>query len=117
MSRSVFGYLELAAKAALDGKSRGFRHGAVGLRRDGATVISTNLPTQKPERTTHAEHRLCRKLDWGSTVYVSRTLLDGSLAMSRPCGSCMMAMRAKGVKRVYYSIGPGEYGVIDVGKP
>lgn len=62
----------------------------------------------------HAEARLCRKLDSGSVVYVGRVLRsDGSIALAKPCGRCEARLRNTGVKKVFYTIGPGEWGCLE----
>lgn len=113
---TVTRYFRLAKQVALKGDTleakRQYRLGAIGIRSDGATVTASNIPNRKPEPRAHAETRLARKLDWGSTVYVVRILSDGTLAMSRPCKRCQNAMRLRGVKCCYYSINDSEYGVI-----
>ena len=106
----------LARQAALHGDDKGIRRqyrlGAVGLRSDGTTVTSNNLPCQSPNKHAHAEARLCRKLDWDSEVFVVRITMTGGLTNARPCDNCMHAMRLRGVKRIYYSINENEHGVI-----
>ncbi len=111
--------LHVAARLANDlwGKHRqGYYLAAIGVRRDGALVHATNKAQLAngfvPVPSTHAEARLCRKLDAGAEVYVARVTRDGLWAMSRPCEGCEAALRARRVRRVYYTIGPGEYGVL-----
>lgn len=113
--------LHVAARHAIDlrGKQRqGYYLAAVGVRRDGAIVRATNKATRAkqnlPVPSTHAEARLCRKLDVGAEVYVARVVGDGSWALSRPCERCCLALMARRVRRVYYTIAPGEYGVMDL---
>ncbi len=112
---NVTKYFRLARQAATRGNTREakrqYRLGAVGIRTDGTIVYSNNIPNRTPEPMAHAETRLVKKLDWGSTVYVVRILSDGKLAMARPCLKCQGAMRLKGVKNCYYSINSDEYGV------
>jgi len=60
----------------------------------------------------HAEARLARKLDYGSVVYVSRTLKNGDVALAKPCARCYAILRGKGVRKVFYTINESEYGVI-----
>jgi tRNA(Arg) A34 adenosine deaminase TadA len=107
-------YFRVARQTALKGDSkearRRFRLGAVGVRSDGAIVTSNNISNRLPEPNAHAEARLTRKLDWGSTVYVVRILSDGSLATARPCKHCLNTMRLRGVRYVYYSISDKEHG-------
>jgi tRNA(Arg) A34 adenosine deaminase TadA len=115
---TVHKYFRLARKIAATGDTkeatRQYKIGAVGIRADGAIVASSNIPHRTPEPRAHAETRLARKLDWGSVVYVVRILSDGQLANARPCKSCRAALRGRGVKRVYYSIGEKEYGVLEM---
>ncbi len=93
--------------------------GAVGIRGDGAIVTASNGPViifndekkgSFPE--AHAEIRLSRKLDVGSIVYVARVRKgDGMYGNARPCKDCRTALKARGVKKVFYTIGPNEYGI------
>ena len=92
---------------------RAFRLGAVGLRADGTLVASANGPATEPAPAAHAEARLARKLGRGGEAWVARVRRDGSLAMARPCSSCLRRLRASGVTRICYSIGAREYGVIE----
>lgn len=95
-----------------DGRS--FFHGAIGVRKDGAIVHAINGSSKVPSRQAHCEYRLSTRLDVGSVVYVVRRRKDGTLANSKPCMNCEKAMRSVGVRRVYYSIGDSEYGVMDL---
>lgn len=64
--------------------------------------------------TAHAEARLAKKLDVGSVVYVARVRCDnGKLAMSKPCPHCERILKNRGVKRVTYTIGENEFGVLE----
>src|SRR5688572_29910381 len=106
--------LERAAGLSLYGQeSRKYRLGAIGLRRDGATVCSTNGGV-KGARTpsAHAEFRLSRKLDRGAIVYVARLAASGNVSNAKPCKGCQLAMKHRGVSKCYYTISPTEYGVI-----
>ena len=62
----------------------------------------------------HAEARLARKIDYGSVVYVARTLKSGEIAMARPCDRCYAVLKAKGVNKIYYTVNDSEYGVISL---
>lgn len=105
-----------AASAAIRSKDiRTFLLGAVGLRADGVFVSSRNIPAPEAtfERSHHAETRLARKLTPGSTVWVARVARkDGFWAMAKPCHGCERRLRAAGVSRIVYTIGPNEWGVI-----
>lgn len=99
--------------------TKGMQHrrkllGALGVRSDGTIVTSYNGCAENRKPEIHAERRLVAKLDVGSTVYVARTRReDGELAMAKPCIRCENALRHRGVKKVVYTIGPDEYGVIE----
>jgi len=111
-------YFRLARQVATKGDThevvRQYKLGAVGIRTDGAIVASSNVPHRTPEPRAHAEARLVRKLDWGSTVYVVRIKSDGTLATARPCKKCISAMRLKGVRQCYYSMSETEWGVLNL---
>lgn len=87
------------------------RHFALAIRADGALVHAVNSRIKEPAWQPHAEARLCRKVDVNAVVYVLREA-KGEWANSRPCENCQRLMKRKGVKRVYYTIGPSEYGVL-----
>jgi cytidine deaminase len=89
-----------------------YRLGAVGIRDDGVIVASFNGCPTEVEWAHHAESRLCRKLTPESIVAVARVLASGVVAMAKPCASCRRCMERVGVKRVYYTIAPNEFGVI-----
>jgi hypothetical protein len=108
-------YLKIASHLSVRGSLvRRYRIGAVGVRRDGTLVYSWNSAVETPTPEGHAEAKLCRKLDWGSTVYVARTRKeDGRLAMAKPCKDCERLMRRRGIRRVEYSINDNEFGVLE----
>lgn len=91
---------------------------AVGVRRDGAVVHSSNKAIRAPGSLriwgTHAELRLCRKLDAGATVFVARVTRDGHWATAKPCQQCMNRLRSQRVRRVFYTTGPASYGVLSL---
>ena len=117
-SRDVFKRFKQAASVAVSRDDiRTFLLGAVGIRSDGALVRARNESTTKPEKSAHAEARLARRLNVGSVVYVVRvSRLDGSYTLARPCDNCMRVLQNRGVKTIYYSISPCEYGVIDLAR-
>lgn len=114
MRNNVKFYLNRALSIAISDR-KSYKHfflGAIGIRADGASVSATNVRTMLRCGDAHAEARLSRKLDVGSIVYVARAAKNGDWAMSRPCPLCERALRNKGVKKVYYTIGPNEFGCI-----
>lgn len=112
-------YFEMARKIATKGDTNGvkrqYRLGAIGIRTDGATVSASNISSRAPHPRAHAEARLTRKLDIGSTVYVVRITRTGELTSARPCGACRQIMLQRGIVRCYYSISEDEYGVLNYG--
>jgi tRNA(Arg) A34 adenosine deaminase TadA len=108
-------HLQSALKLCATGdKRRKAFIAAVGLRTDGTLVSSLNGCSTEISPSSHAEARLVRKLGVGATVYVGRVLrLDGSVAMAKPCVRCENLLRHRGVKRVYYTIGPKEWGCLE----
>jgi tRNA(Arg) A34 adenosine deaminase TadA len=114
MRKKIFNYFELAAQLAISKTDRrSFMLGAIGLRSDGVIVKALNAPTEAPNYKTHAEKRLVAKLNVGSIVYVARVRRDtGEFGLSKPCFSCMKAMKTAGVKKVYYTISQNEFGMI-----
>lgn len=113
MNKKIFYYFEIASKIARRGDDRDHFLGAIGLRSDGAIVSAFNGRARDRERRMHAEYRVSKKLDYGATVYVARVLKETKFGIARPCISCMKALKTRGVKRVYYTIGPNEYGWYD----
>lgn len=121
---NIASMLDLAADTAFDTISRSkqaYFLGAVGIRRDGAIVAATNqaqtqamISGAPADRnwSAHAERRLCRKLDAGSFIFVARVNRKGEWRMSRPCDRCQRSLQHRRVRMAYYTIAPGEYGVI-----
>lgn len=106
MNNRIRKLFALACRAA-SRRDRRFRRdylvGAIGIRADGARVSSQNLPDCNRRACSHAETRLCRKLDFGSEVFVVRIGRDGKLMDCMPCPWCLKNLVDKGVKKCYYS--------------
>lgn len=114
---NVWKYFELAERVArLKDDQRIHKLGAIGLRSDGVIVAAPNAPAQDKAPFAHAEARLCRKLDKGAIVFVTRASNDSAFRykLARPCDSCQRLMARKKVERVYYTISDNEYGVLDL---
>lgn len=117
MRKEIFNYFERAGKlTAAQKRGRAFLIGAVAVRYDGAIVSAINSASEIPNRLLHAEYRLAKKLDVGSTVYVARVrLLDGEFGLSRPCWDCEKILKSKGVRKIFYTIDhEGGYGVMNL---
>lgn len=115
MNRKIWNYLEIAGRTASKRKhdQRDYWLGAAAERADGALVTACNGPAPDKTREVHAEYRLSRKLDQGATVYVARVRTgDGKFGNAKPCRSCRNALKARKVKKVYYTIGQDEYGIL-----
>lgn len=95
-------------------KDKKVSFGAVAIRKDGTLVTSKNGSTPNYACLgSHAEIRLARKLDKGTnTVYVARVLKNGTPNLAKPCHKCENVLRSKRIKKVYYTIGPNEYGCL-----
>ena len=86
---------------------------AASMRSDGLVVCAYNVQV-KSQRSPHghAEYRLHSKLTPGSTVAVARVTRAGDWALAKPCKACETILRNFRVKRVVYTISPGEFGTI-----
>jgi tRNA(Arg) A34 adenosine deaminase TadA len=117
MKRKIFNYFQIAASLAKKKNNldkRCFLLGAVGIRNDGAMISAINGSSEYPNRHAHAKKKALSMMDFYATIYVVRVRVgNGTLAMARPCKSCMKALKSKKIKRIYYSISNNEYGVID----
>jgi len=89
--------------------SRTYYHGAVGHRQDDTLVCAYNGAPKEPTPQHHCEARLLRKLGGYGTVYLVRTLADGTWADSTPCIHCQKLMRSHHVQTCFYTVGPNEY--------
>lgn len=54
----------------------------------------------------------------GMSLYVARAIFDNEKteaqwANAQPCNGCREAIKAHKIKRVYYTIGPKEYGTVE----
>lgn len=87
------------------------------LRKDGVMVHSTNSTVaENPTPSAHAESRCLRKTGSEAILWVARVLKDRKTwAMAKPCRHCRSLILNKNVKRVYYTIGPNEYGIWNPG--
>lgn len=101
--------LRLALRECLRGVKRKYMIGAVGIRNDGVLVKGHNSKAYNVTAEIHAEARLSKRLTPYSTVYVARVRRDKSIALARPCRSCVLQMIARGVKRCYFTTETG-YG-------
>jgi tRNA(Arg) A34 adenosine deaminase TadA len=113
---SVPRLLHLAAHVACVREDRRtFRLGAVAVRADGAVVAAYNGHSESKSPRAHAEARLVRKLDKGACVYIARVARGtGLFANAKPCPGCERALRRAKVKKAIYTIGPNEYGVMNL---
>ena len=92
-----------------------FRHGAIIVRNGKVIGVGINRTINPPtvvsdpkqESTVHAEEaalRACRKMDLSNaTIYIARIGAFGEPMLSKPCERCQRALRARGVKKIYYT--------------
>jgi tRNA(Arg) A34 adenosine deaminase TadA len=105
--------LEVAAQlAATSGLERNFRLFALAVRNDGALVGSPNGNPSFPDVRSHAEIRALRKSGRDALLFVARIDRADRWALARPCKLCLPLLKHRGVLRCYYTISPGEYGVL-----
>lgn len=93
---------------------RTFYLGSIAIRNDGAIVHAINGSSMAPNPLAHSERRLSRKLDSGAIVYVARMRANGDFAIAKPCEYCMLALKSKRVKRVYWTTGPNDFDWMDL---
>jgi tRNA(Arg) A34 adenosine deaminase TadA len=78
----------------------------------------TNENTHARMKGLHSEIASClnahRSQLEGADIYVARILKNDSLALSKPCDICRSVLTRFGVNRVFYTISPDEYGVIEL---
>lgn len=122
--------LSLAAEVARPetDKIRSAMLGAVAVRADGVIVHARNgsdllvPPTAHAEYrvlispTAHAEYRVLRKCGRGADVYVARVRRDGGIALAKPCPSCVVTMRNRGVKNVFWTVNALEWAGMELGR-
>jgi tRNA(Arg) A34 adenosine deaminase TadA len=100
---------DLAYEVA-DGR-KNFLLGCIAKRKDGAFVRSRNSTMRDPTPEGHAEARVLKKAGHGAILWVARVTRDGAWKMAKPCEKCQALIRNHGVKKVYYTIAPNEWGV------
>lgn len=93
--------------------SKDYLFGCIAIRKDGTEVRSVNQNVREPHAQAHAEARVLKKAGMGAVLYIARVTRDQKWRMAQPCPRCQMLIRNRKVKRVFYTIGPGEYGVWD----
>lgn len=86
-----------------------YRHSAVLFNKNSIVNYGyNNFITRQKNKTVHAEIQAmstlknCKGLD----IFVIRTT-GNSLCNSRPCNNCILKMRKKGIRKVYYSNSKG----------
>ncbi len=123
-NKDVWRYIDIASKIARLPDAyedfREYRLASVGVRSDGALVVSRNgsapaSPDVRRIPNAHTEIRTLKKLNKNSILFVCRIGLAGVYRNSKPCPGCESAIRNSGkVKRVYYTISESEYGILDL---
>ena len=70
----------------------------------GWNQLKTTPVAKNKYNMLHAEiHALIGQSVKGCTAYVYREHRNETLAMSKPCPSCELALREAGIKKVYYT--------------
>lgn len=52
---------------------------------------------------SHAEARVCKKLDARAHVAIARVKRDGTIGLAKPCSYCMMFMRSRRVANIEWT--------------
>lgn len=123
-------YIEWAAEISLLSTHKQFRLGAVIVLSDGNIVTGYNkihdyhplqLKYSKIHRpfcnSTHAEVDAFSKLKTkcnGATLYVARTMKNGTFGMAKPCSCCTEAAKDFGVRMIYYTTNEGSLGKLEL---
>lgn len=105
--------LWMAAVRAVGSGNDYRRHcvGCVIVRCDGVIVSSRNGTTRGHRMPSgHAEARCAKKADKHSVAYVARVRKDGSIGCARPCKSCRVQLRSRGVMDVFFTVGENQWG-------
>ncbi len=104
----------MAAQQAVPNRKDDLRNALVGcvIRRDDGVLVSARNGSSRGARSpdSHAEARCARKADVNSVAYVARVLRDGTVGCARPCKSCRVRMRSRGVRDVMFTVGPNSWG-------
>ena len=106
-------------RVAHSSKYEKWQHGAI--IELGGRIIASGTNSMKPlapqdaKYSEHAEAAAIRKARWkGGTLYVARVNRHGAVKNSKPCLDCIELIRASRINRVCYSIGPNEWGIINI---
>ncbi len=102
------------ARASLGRSGKAFTLAAVGVRTDGANIVSVNGWNVDVEPKHHAEGRAARKLDVGAVLYVARVRKDGTVAMAKPCPACQTLLKARRIFEVHFTIDEASWGSLNL---
>lgn len=70
--------------------------------------ISDEYPSKLHAETAAIKPLLNSEIDWSSVhLYLYREHADGSLALSRPCKSCMALIKDVGIREIHYTTEDG----------
>jgi len=109
-------FFELAKRVSKKSDHRSYHLGAVIVKKNRVLSIGFNRNRTHPKsphkfKYLHAEIDAIIGLDfkdlYGSVIYVYREDKLGRLALSKPCESCMEAIKASGIKYLCYTIDNG----------
>jgi len=126
LSIDKIGWFRLAKNAAIKSSHPYFKIGAVVCNKKpiafGWNQFEKSHPGVEPWGVGR-RHRLCAERHAciglsdrdlaGSTFYICRITPGGKIAISKPCPSCIMFLKEKNIKRVYFTIDDG-YDMIKI---
>lgn len=130
LSRNDYRYLDKARQAAMVSDFEKTHVGCVAVYKDNIIGIGCNLEKTHPMQKYYNRYRMhsqksyyspkihaeinclnsIRHLDINFSkvkLYIYRTRKDQEFGMSRPCPSCMAAIKDMGIKHIYYTTNDG----------
>jgi len=122
--KSAYRGMALAIKLAMISECPTFKLGAVLIKNKSVVGTGWNWYRKtSPKSSTrnfgiHAEFHCLRGLSLsdtkGSTLYVARLTIQGTLAIAKPCQSCEVLLRTMLIKRAYYTNRRGSIDVMEL---
>lgn len=122
LSQRDYRWLQRSVGVALT-SSHQFRMGALAMKGGQLRGYATNRLRNHPrivedwyDCSTHAEQSLIETCDTRSSiVYVARVTPGGSVALAKPCQSCLRSLTEAGVKRVVWTEDDNAVGMLSLG--
>lgn len=122
LSRRDYRWIQRAIGVAITSR-HSYRMGALAVRGGNMLGYATNKYRNHPrlvedwyDCSVHAEQGLIENCDTvSSIVYVARVTPGGSVALAKPCQSCLRLLTNAGVKRVVWTEDDDRVGMMSLG--